>query len=74
MTTTLAIADDVASAAREIATREGKSLDDVVSDLARKALAPSYKGAIRRSRFPLLERRGVVVTTEMVNALRDEEW
>lgn len=74
MATTLAIADDVASAAREIATREGRSLGDVVSDLARKGLAPSYEGPTHRNGFPLLQRRGVVVTMEMVNALRDEEW
>lgn len=70
----LALADDIAAAAREIAAREGKSLDEVVSDLARKGLERAPVEPTRRNGFPLLPRRGVVVTTEMVNALRDEEW
>jgi hypothetical protein len=38
MRTTLDIADDVLAAARDLARAEGKSMGDVISDLARQAL------------------------------------
>ena len=43
MRTTLKIADDVMEAARTIALAEGRSIGDVVSQLARKGLRPTYE-------------------------------
>ena len=40
MRTTLAIDDDVLSAARHLAERQGRSLGEVITALAREALAP----------------------------------
>jgi len=75
MRTTLAIDDDVLLAAKAIATRENRSIGGVISQLARKALSdrPALK---TRNGIPLLPRSGkssVVVTLELVNALRDDE-
>ena len=73
MRTTLAIDDDVLAAAKALATQQGRSLGDVVSDLARKALqrtaAPSERNGV-----PLLPvtNKNALVTLEIVNALRDE--
>jgi len=73
MRTTLAIDDDVLIAAKAIARQERKSVGDVVSDLARRALRrPEPPG--RRNGMMLLARGddSVIVTMEAVNALRDE--
>jgi hypothetical protein len=73
MRTTLAIDDDVLVAAKAIARQERRSVGDVVSDLARRALrrpqAPTARNGI-----PLLSIRdeAAVVTLETVNMLRDE--
>ncbi len=73
MRTTLAIDDDVLVAAKAIAQQQGRSLGEVVSELARRALhrpaAPETRNGI-----PLLPRSsdGAVVTLDLVNALRDE--
>lgn len=72
MRTTLNIAEDVLHAARERACREGRSIGEVISDLARASLAaqqserPGSHCGIRP--FP---RRGNVVTNELVDKLRD---
>lgn len=71
--TTLAIDDDVLAAAKAIARQQRKSVGEVVSDLARRALrrprAPSSRNGV-----PLLPVSDpqAVVTLETVNALRDE--
>lgn len=73
MRTTLAIDDDVLVAAKAIASQQRKSLGEVVSELARKALhRPSASST--RNGVPLLAVRdqGAVVTLDVVNALRDE--
>ncbi len=75
MRTTLSLDDDIMSAARAIAEREHKTIGQVVSDLARKSLAdrPRLK---TRNGIPLLVRKPgskVVITMELVNALRDDE-
>jgi hypothetical protein len=73
MRTTLAIDDDVLVAARAMARQQRKSLGEVVSDLARRALrrpqAPTARNGI-----PLLpvSDEAAVVTLETVNKLRDE--
>ncbi len=72
MRTTLAIDDDVLTAARAIARQSNKTVGEVVSDLARSALRPPTPSR-QRNGIPLLPLRaaGVIVTPEIVNALRD---
>lgn len=72
--TTLAIDDDVLTAAKAVARQQGRSLGEVISDLARRALQRPQPRSIRNG-IPLLPRSGseAVVTLETVNALRDEQ-
>ncbi len=73
MRTTLTIDDDVLIAAKAIAHQQDRSVGDVLSELARRALRrPQSSGT--RNGIPLLPRRGdePPVTLEIVNALRDE--
>ena len=75
MRTTLAIDDDVLEAARGLAERDQKSLGEVISGLARKALqSPDHFVFETRTGVPLLPvRKGALpVTTELINRLRDE--
>lgn len=74
MRTTLAIDDDVLAAAKAIAKQKNMTIGEVVSELARTALRPAASGSARNG-VPLLPMRkpGVIVTTDLVNALRDEE-
>jgi hypothetical protein len=72
--TTLDIDDDVLQAARELAENRRKTTGQVLSDLARQALAPSGRRAVRNG-VPLLTRcpRGSPKPTmKLVNRLRDE--
>ncbi len=73
MRTTLAIDDDILIAAKAIARQQGRSVGDVVSDLARRALRRP-EPVVHRNGITLLPRGddGAVVTLETVNALRDE--
>ena len=73
MRTTLAIDDDVLTAAKAIAHQENKTIGEVVSTLARRSLRPASDIG-ERNGIPLLSVRepGVIVTPEIVNALRDE--
>ena len=73
MRTTLAIDDDVLTAARAIARQSNRTIGEVVSDLARSALHPPSQRQSRNG-IPLLPVRaaGVIVTPDIVNALRDE--
>ena len=73
MRTTLSIDDDVLTAAKAIARQTNRTIGEVVSELARHALHPPAHGMERNGipRHPT-RKRGVVVTLEMVNALRDE--
>ncbi len=74
MRTTLTIDDDVLAAAKGLAETEGKSVGEVISNLARKGLEPPRQRFRLRNGVPLLPRRpdGKPVTLEMVNRLRDE--
>jgi hypothetical protein len=75
MRTTLTIDDDVLEAARGLAERDEKTVGEVISGLARKALrAPEDFEFDTRNGVPLLPvRKGaMLVTTELVNRLRDE--
>ena len=80
MRTTLDIADDVLLAAKARATREKKSLGQVISELARQAFQASSSAATQHAAEPLaaygicpLPSRGTPVTTEMVQGLQDSE-
>ena len=73
MRTTLAIDDDVLMVAKALARQQHKSVGEVVSDLARRALQRPAPPA-ERNGVPLLPMRDsqAVVTLDIVNALRDE--
>ena len=73
MRTTIAIDDDVLTAARAIARQRNQTVGKIVSELARHFLRPPAVGA-ERTGVPLLpvREKGVIVTPEIVNALRDE--
>jgi hypothetical protein len=73
MRTTLAIDDDVLIAAKALARQERKSLGEVVSELARRALHRPSSPAVRNG-VPLLpvQNAEAVVTMDIVNAFRDE--
>jgi len=85
MRTTLDIADDVLFAAKEIAQREKKSLGQVISDLARKAFAvgayepqtvqtvPQVSERLAQYGIQPLPSRGVVISNELIERLRDAE-
>lgn len=74
--TTLDIDDDVLQAAKEIAANRGATAGSVISDLARKALAP--KSAKReRNGVPVMPRRpkgSPRPTMDRVNRLRDDPY
>ena len=73
MRTTLSIDDDILGAARAIAESRGVPIGDVISELARRGLAPVAPSRSRNG-VPLLPTRagGGVVTPEIVRALLDE--
>jgi len=73
MRTTLTIDDDILSAVRALAEREQRSLGEVLSDLARRSLT-SRPQTPARTGFPVLpvSNPDAVVTTEIVNQLREE--
>jgi hypothetical protein len=71
--TTLAIDDDVLSAAKHLAERQNKSIGEVISALARQGLSRgSRKGKAERNGIPLLRAGTTPVTMELVNQLRGE--
>lgn len=74
MRTTLTIDDDVLSAAKELAFKEGKTIGEVLSSLAREALRPAKPSGRTRNGVPLLPVRPEtkLVTLDFVNRLRDE--
>ncbi len=77
MRTTLDIDDDVLTAAKELATRQRLTAGEVISNLARLALAaPSAtkrKARAAATGFQPFERRGGVVTNTQIDKLRNEE-
>ena len=74
MRTTLDIDRDILQAAKEIAANRGTTAGKVISDLARKGLAPAHQGRVRNG-VPLMPRRpnGRKMTVEDVNRLRDDD-
>ena len=73
MRTTLSLDDDVLLAAKAIAGQQGRSLGEVISELARRSLQRPVSTA-ERNGIPLLASRtdSPPVTMDLVNALRDE--
>ena len=74
MRTTLRIDEDVLRAARSLARAEGRSVGEVVSELARKGLRPSPSKRRGRSGLPTFDVPAdtEVLTPEMVReALED---
>ena len=73
MRTTLDIEEDVLLAAKEIARQRGKTIGQVLSDLARDSL--TRKSPVSKKHglplFPIQADAGIV-TLELVNQLRDE--
>lgn len=82
MRTTLDIDDDILAAARDLAKAEGKTMGEIISDLARRGLTtPSYDASglaeagatFRGHDWPTLsDRVGVLVTPEMIERIQEE--
>jgi hypothetical protein len=77
MRTTLDIADDVLQAAKERARRERKTVGEMISDLARRALmSPSDPLSVQEPTavygIKPFARRGGIVTNELIDKLRDD--
>ena len=74
MRTTLSIDDDILALARALAERDGRSLGEVISDLARKGLNPPAQAPKHRNGIRLMpvQEGASVATLDLVNRLRDE--
>jgi hypothetical protein len=74
MRTTLTIDDDVLAAAKEMASRQQKTVGEVISALSRQALQSNVGHRKYRNGVPLLpvQPNATPVTTEFINKLRDE--
>ncbi|MBV8630963.1 MAG: hypothetical protein JOZ83_08575 [Silvibacterium sp.] len=74
MRTTLSIDDDILAAAKEIASRQHKTVGEVISALSRQALRSSVTERKYRNGIPLLpvQPNAKPATLELVNRLRDE--
>jgi hypothetical protein len=78
MRTTLDIADDVLQAARERAKREHKTIGEMVSELARRALTtPQEPQSVKEPQavhgVKPFARRGGIVTNKSIDKLRDDD-
>jgi hypothetical protein len=73
MRTTVDLEEDVLHAAKELAKQQGNTLGRVLSDLARQALTRRAPVSTKHGvpLFPVQPDAGVV-TSELVNRLRDE--
>ena len=73
MRTTLSIDDDVLAAAKELAASERKTVGEVISALARRALRPAVIHQKTRNGVPLLpvDPKTPRVTSELVRQLRE---
>ena len=72
MRTTVDLDEDVLFAAKELAAAGGKTMGEVLSELARKALAPKHAMKVRNG-VPLLPHRpGRIVTVKMVEDAQDQ--
>jgi hypothetical protein len=78
MRTTLDIADDVLQAAKERARRERKTIGEIISELARRALTtPQEPLSVQEPKtvygLKPFAPRGGIVTNQLINKLRDED-
>jgi hypothetical protein len=78
MRTTLDIADDVLQAAKERARRERKTIGEMISELARRALTtPQEPVSVQEPKtvygLKPFAPRGGIVTNQLINQLRDED-
>ena len=78
MRTTLDIADDVLQAAKERARYEKKTLGEVISELARRALTTPYDAAGVKEQKAVYGVRpfapgGGVVTNRLIDKLREDD-
>lgn len=75
MRTTLNLDDDVLAAVRERARREGRSVGEVLSDLARQALVGRESPApdAEFHGFRPLPHRGRLVSNDLIDQLREDE-
>lgn len=78
MRTTLDIAEDVLLAVKALGRRERKSAGEVLSELARRGLGMSMGQAVPSGKeeflgFQPLPERGVIVTSELIERLREDE-
>ena len=75
MRTTLDIDDDVLQASKELAAAHRKTAGQMLSELARQALAPAHAHRSVRNGVPVLPRRSPGrprPTMKLVNGLRDD--
>lgn len=79
MRTTIDIETDVLNAAKEMARQRSVGVGKVISDLLRQALTGNVGGAATDAASPSFTgfepfaSRGVIVTNEWINRLRDAE-
>jgi hypothetical protein len=78
MRTTLDIADDVLQAAKERAQREKKTIGEMISELARRALMtcqepPPVKETRAVHGLRPFAPRGGIVTNELIDKLREDD-
>jgi plasmid stability protein len=78
MRTTLSVDDDVLSAVRERAKRDGRTIGEVLSDLARQALTGQHRGAPDAPAeafhgFEPFPHRGPAVSNDLIDRLREDE-
>jgi len=78
MRTTLSVDDDVLLAVRERATRERRSMGEVLSDLARQALTGQHRGGAEATPEPFqgfepFPHRGPIVSNDLIDQLRADE-
>ena len=79
MRTTINIEKDVLDAARELARQEKTSIGDIVSRLLRQSLTgntsqgPDSSESCTVAGFRPFPGRGVLITNEVVDSLRDRE-
>jgi hypothetical protein len=78
MRTNFDIVADVLQAAKERAQRERKSVGEMISELARRALtSPQEPSSMKESKaafgLRLFPARGGIVTNELIDKFRDED-
>jgi hypothetical protein len=74
MRTTLDIDDDVLEAAKELAAVQKTTAGQVISDLVRQAFTRPLGTPVEyRDGFPVLPKRGGIVTSELVERLAEDE-